>query len=155
MWLYGEVLHSLPAPSRRILIDLPLKPPQDEDWLTYEISLTARLILFRTITCFSCTMLIPKALNKPKGFVCPFSFIIMLKLVLTIWIMSLVFENGSCFKTFLVSSQWFRFVAWNLFLKQSGLCLIIQHVPSVLISWQLLYNIINFHENQKQIYGSK
>ena len=57
MWLYGEVLHSLPAPSRRILIDLPLKPPQDEDWLTYEITLTARLILFRAITCFSCTTL--------------------------------------------------------------------------------------------------
>ena len=30
MWLYGEVLQSLPVATKRILIDLPLKPPQDE-----------------------------------------------------------------------------------------------------------------------------
>ena len=29
MWLYGEVLQSLPVPSRKILIDLPIKPPQE------------------------------------------------------------------------------------------------------------------------------
>ena len=29
MWLYGEVLQSLPVPTRKILIDLPLKPPQE------------------------------------------------------------------------------------------------------------------------------
>ena len=30
MGLHGEVLQSTSSPSRRILIDLPLKPPADE-----------------------------------------------------------------------------------------------------------------------------